>query len=217
MRAGKAVKTRSTTPRKHPGQRHCRREYDFALVLDGLSELDDGVMNKLFEAGCGDATFSVRYGLVVAEFSREAENYPEAVLAAIRDIRAAGADVLRVNTCDLVTPADIARRIDRSRELVSQYIRGERGPGTFPPPECFLADDKPLWMWCAVSHWLAENQIIRPEEHREALFVWVVNEWLSTERARRESPELLSQVQERLGGQPTPATRSQPRSVKVAS
>ncbi len=178
----------------------CQREYDFALVLGGIADLTDDAMNKLFSAGCDDATFSVRYGLVLAEFSREAETYPQALLSAISDVRAAGvgAEVLRVNTCDLVTPADIARRIDRSRELVSQYISGDRGPGKFPPPECFLADDKPLWMWCAVSYWLAENSLIRPEEYREAQFVWVVNEWLSSQRSRHDNPELISQIEQAL-------------------
>ena len=184
----------------NPPQAPCRREYDFALVVDGITDLNDAAMNKQFRAGCDDATFSVRYGLVFAEFSRESESYPQALLSGIRDVRAAGvgAEVLRVNTCDLVTPADIARRIERSRELVSQYISGDRGPGHFPPPECFLADDKPLWMWCAVSYWLAENSLIRPEEYREAQFVWVVNEWLASQRSRHENPELISQIEKAL-------------------
>ena len=189
-----------------PQTRPCRREYDFALVIAGIADLNDDVMNKLFNAGCGDATFSVRYGLVFAEFSREAESYSQALLTAISDVRAAGvgAEVLRVNPCDLVTPADIARRINRSRELVSQYISGDRGPGKFPPPECFLADDKPLWMWCAVSHWLLENSLIRPEEYYEAQFAWVVNDWLSSQRTRCQNPDLVSQIENAL----TPATAS---------
>lgn len=180
-----------------PQNEPCRREHDFALILDGIDDLTDGVMDRLFEAGCADATFSIRYGLVFAEFSRTAESYRDAVLSAIQDVHRAdvGAEVLRVNPCDLVTPADIARRIDRSRELISQYIRGDRGPGNFPPPECFLADEKPLWMWCAVSHWLAENQLMRPEESREAQFVWVVNDWLSAQRSRRQAPELIAQLE----------------------
>ena len=189
-----------------PQTKPCRREYDFALVIEGVADLNDDVMNKLFNAGCDDATFSVRYGLIFAEFSRDADSYSQALLTAISDVRAAdvGAEVLRVNTCDLVTPADIARRIDRSRELVSQYISGDRGPGKFPPPECFLADDKPLWMWCAVSYWLLENSLIRPEEYHEAQFVWVVNDWLSSQRTRCQNPELVAQVENAL----TPATTS---------
>lgn len=179
---------------------HCPREFDFALVLDGLSDLTDEMMDKLFEAGCDDATFSLRYGRVFAEFSRTAATYSDAVLSAIRHVRAAnvGADLLRVNECDLVSAADIARRIDRSRELVSQYISGGRGPGNFPPPECFLAEGKPLWAWCAVSYWLVENQLAKPEVHEQARFAWVVNEWLSAQRSRAQNPGLVSQVEAAL-------------------
>jgi hypothetical protein len=183
-----------------PQKKNCPREFDFALVLDGLDDLTDDVMDKLFEAGCDDATFSLRYGRVFAEFSRTAESYSEAVLSAIRHVRMAnvGADLLRVNECDLVTAADIARRVERSRELVSQYISGGRGPGNFPSPECFLADDKPLWAWCAVSYWLVENQLVRPEVYEQARFAWVVNEWLSSQRSRAENPDLVSQVEAAL-------------------
>ena len=189
---------------------HCQREHDFAPILEGIGDLTDDVMNRLFDAGCDDATFSMRYGLVFAEFSRPAESYRAAVLSAIQNVRGAdvGAEVLRVNTCDLVTPADIARRVDRSRELVSKYIRGDRGPGGFPPPECFLADDKPLWTWCAVSHWLAENQLIRPEEYRDVQFIWVINDWLSARRSRRGDPELVAQLEAGLLGGAARASRA---------
>jgi hypothetical protein len=194
------IKTQAALKRRLSASKPCQREYEFALILDGISELTDKQMNALFNAGCDDVTFSVRYGRVFADFCRKADSYTDAVLGAIRDVRLAnvGAEVLRVNTCDLVTPADIARRIDRSRELVSQYISGCRGPGNFPPPECFLADDKPLWMWCAVSQWLAENQLIKTEAHREAEFVRVLNEWLSEQRCRAENPDIVSQVEAAL-------------------
>jgi hypothetical protein len=186
----------TTKPPKRSRSMPCRREYEFALVLGGLPDLTDDVMSKLFEAGCDDATFTLRYGLVFAEFSREAESYQIAVLSAIEDVRNAdvGADVQRVNECDLVSAADIARRINRSRELVSQYIKGDRGPGSFPPPECFLSDDKPLWAWCAVSFWLVENQLERREVWEEARFAWVVNDLLAMQRQQRENPQLMREV-----------------------
>lgn len=206
------------TSKALPSPKHnCQREYEFALVLDGLNDLNDDVMNRLYQAGCDDATFSLRYGRVFAEFSRKATSYPAAVLSAIHDVRVAkvGADLLRVNECDLVTAADIARRIERSRELVSQYITGGRGPGNFPPPECYLADDKPLWMWCAVSYWLAENQLIRLEKYQEAQFVSVVNEWLAAQRSRQENPELISQIEKALPAPTTSGRPGKPRAVSV--
>jgi hypothetical protein len=181
-------------------RRVSRQEYDFALVLGNLRDLDDDRMDKLFAAGCDDATFSFRYGVVYAEFSREADSYQGAVLSAIDDVLRAsvGAEVQRVNECDLVSAADIARRIDRSRQSISQYIKGERGPGNFPPPECFLNDDQPLWAWCAVSFWLVENQMVRREVWEEARFTDVVNDLLAIERQERENPQLISEVKRSL-------------------
>lgn len=178
----------------------CKREYDFALILAQIEDLTDAVMDAFFSAGCDDATFTLRYGLIFAEFSRSAQSFEDAVFSAIRDVRRAdtGAKVVRVNECDLVSASDIAWRIDRSRQLVSQYIQGNRGPGDFPPPECFLADDKPLWAWCAVSYWLAQNQLIRPEESREADFVDLINDHLALERHHQRNPELVTRLEREL-------------------
>ena len=134
-------------------RQNCEREHDFALILTGVHELTSEVENALFETGCDDATLSVQYGFIYMEFSRMAESLKDAILSAIRDVRKAkiGADVWRVDECNLVTPAEIARRIGRSRQLIHQYMTGKRGPGGFPAPECNLTDGAPLWAWCAVS------------------------------------------------------------------
>lgn len=48
------------------------REYNFSLILSSVTELTDDQAEKLFEAGCDDATPSVIYGRVWLEFSRMA-------------------------------------------------------------------------------------------------------------------------------------------------
>jgi hypothetical protein len=187
-------------PRQQTRKTPCEREYDFALILAGIADLTDEVMDAFFSAGCDDATFTLRYGLIFAEFSRSARSFEDAILSAIHQIRRAdtGAEVIRVNDCDLVSASDIARRINRSRQLISQYIQGQRGPGDFPPPECFLADDKPLWAWCAVTYWLADNQLIRPDESHEADFVDLINDHLALERHHRRNPELATRLEREL-------------------
>lgn len=174
----------------------CEREYDFALILSGVNELTTEVEDALFEAGCDDATLSVQYGLVYMEFSRQAPSLKDAILSAIRDVRKAniGADVWRVDACDLVTPAEIARRINRSRQLVHQYMTGQRGPGGFPPPACHLTDGAPLWQWCAVSFWLSQNDMIRPEQLGEAEVVAVINYVLDLAHQRGRNSELVEEV-----------------------
>jgi hypothetical protein len=174
----------------------CEREYDFALILSGIRDLTTEVEDALFNAGCDDATLSLQYGSVYMEFSRVAASLKDAILSAIRDVRNAciGADVLRVDSCDLVTPAEIARRIGRTRQLIHQYITANRGPGGFPSPVCNLTDGQPLWAWCAVSYWLAQNDMIRPEELRDATIVAAINSALETSHQRERDPALFDEV-----------------------
>lgn len=177
-------------------QTSCEREYDFALIVDGVTELSQEVEDALFEAGCDDATLSMQYGLLYLEFSRLAASLQDAIFSAIHDVRKAniGAEVLRVDECNLVTASDIARRIGRSRQLVHQYITGQRGPGAFPPPECHLTDHKPLWAWCEVSYWLSQNDLLRPEESWNAEVVAAVNNALELARQRKRHPGLIADV-----------------------
>lgn len=179
-------------------QEQCNAEFDFALVIDGVPELTTDIEDVLFEAGCDDATLTIRYGRLFMEFSRSAPSVKDAILSAIHDVRKAGvgAVVLRVDACELITPSEIARRIGRSRQLVGQYINGTRGPGGFPAPACHLAEGAPLWAWCAVSYWLAENQIIRPELRWNAVVVAAINLMLDLQRQQQEQPELLKEIEE---------------------
>ncbi len=163
---------------------NCEREYDFALIVAGVPELSDEVLDALFAAGCDDATPSMQYGLLYLEFSRSAASLQHAIISAIQDVLQAGlnARVLRVDDCNLVTQAEIARRIGRSRQLVHQYMTGERGPGGFPPPACHLTERKPLWQWCAVSYWLSTNNLLRQEECWNAAVVEAINNLLERQQ-----------------------------------
>ncbi len=181
----------------------CVREFDFTLLLDGINELSTDVEDALFEAGCDDATISIRSGRMYLTFSRSAASLKDAILSAIQDVRKSGiaATVLRVDDCDLVTQADIARRIDRSRELVRQYISGGRGPGGFPPPACNLTDNAPLWYWCEVAYWMYENDIIREDDLRDAQDLAVINNVLEIEHQKLAFPELTKEIVDALSSE----------------
>ncbi len=178
----------------------CEREHDFALVLSGVDDLTPDVMDALFEAGCDDATPSLRFGRVYLTFSRSAPSLRQALLGAIRDVRRAaiGASVLRVDTCNLVTQAEIARRIARSRQLVHQYITGQRGPGGFPPPCCQISEGTPLWAWCEVAYWLRQNNMIKEEEVIDAQAVDLINCLLEFQHQKASDPELIEEVLSQL-------------------
>ncbi len=183
-----------------PKNTNCTREHDFALIVSGVPALTTEVENALFNAGCDDATLSVRYGLLYVEFSRTAKSLKDAILCAIHDVQKAGigAEVIRVDDCNLVTASEIARRIGRSRQLVHQYMTGQRGPGGFPAPECHLSEGAPLWAWCAVSHWLAQNDILRPEDSWNAEVVSAINNMMETARQRLRQPQLVDEIAKEL-------------------
>jgi len=179
---------------------NCEREYDFALIVGGVPALTTEVEDALFNAGCDDATLSIQHGLLYVEFSRTAKSLKDAILSAIRDVQKAGigAEVLRVDECNLVTASEIARRIGRSRQMVHQYMTGERGPGAFPPPECHLSEASPLWAWCAVSYWLAQNDILRPEDSWNAEVVSAINNAMEAARQRHRQPQLVEEIAREL-------------------
>jgi hypothetical protein len=172
------------------------REHDFTLVFSGVHELTGNIESALFEAGCDDATISVRSGRIFLTFSREGVSLKEAVISAIRDVEKAniGVKVMRVDSCNLVTQADIARRIKRTRQLVHQYITGSRGPGNFPPPACEVTDGAPLWYWCEVAHWLWDNDMIPEEMLRDAEELAAINSVLELQWLRQAAPDLTEEI-----------------------
>ena len=176
----------------------CTREYEFSLVLSGVDDLKDEIEDALFESGCDDATLIIQHGAAKLEFARTALSFQDAVLSAIRDVCRAGKGigVVQVDECNLVTKSEIARRIDRSRQLVGQYISGNRGPGQFPPPVCYLA--APLWRWCEVSYWLVKNDMIRKEVLMEAEVVSIINNLLERQQHATRNQQLVTTLSQSL-------------------
>lgn len=189
-------------------KKDCAREHEFVLVLSGVAELSPRVVDALFDAGCDDATASLRFGRVYLCFAREAPTLRDAVLSAIRDVGRAriGASVLLVDDCNLVSQADIARRINRTRQQVGQYVSGKRGPGHFPPPVCDLTEGHPLWHWCEVSYWLWQNGIVGEDVLTEARDIAAINGALEYHHQRQHDSALIEEVCRIVGeDRPSPA------------
>lgn len=172
------------------------QEHDFTLILEGAHSISQELEDAIFNAGCDDATISVRSGRLFITFSREAPTLREAIVSAIRAVRGCGQGlrVLRVDVCNLVTQADIARKIGRSRQLIHQYITGVRGPGGFPPPACDITESSHLWYWCEVAFWLWENNLIAHRVLQEAQDVAAVNSVLDLEHQRAVAPALTEEL-----------------------
>lgn len=176
-------------------------EFDFTLVLTGITAETEGVEDKLIEAGCDDATLAFRCGRPVLTFSRMAESALSAMISAIEDVRKSGigADVVRVDNCSLVTLSEIARRIGRQRQVVHQYMRGQRGPGGFPAPVCELGARHLLWRWCEVAYWLWKNDMLKEEIVRESREIELINSLLEMEMLKKQEPGLANEIIRQIG------------------
>lgn len=84
-----------TTPANQPTP---DREYEFIVLLSNSAELTAPVEDALFEAGCDDATLSVRSGRLWLTFARTAASLEEAIASALRDVRTAGLNVVAIVT-----------------------------------------------------------------------------------------------------------------------
>ncbi len=137
------------------------RKFEFTVLLSAPPSFPtDDQIDVLFEAGCDDALFGCTAGVAYADFVREADTFPGAVMSAIQAIEQTIPDIriLRVEPDDYVTLTDISKRMEWSREYVRLLVLGKRGPGFFPPPLTRLGNSRNrIWRWSEVSRWLADH------------------------------------------------------------
>ena len=162
-------------------------EFSFTLALDA-SGLKDSQINALYST-VPDSTASERNERAYVGVDREAPDFATAVVSAIEDVERALPElrVLALEPEDLVSQADIAQRRGRSRESISQLVKGERGPGNFPRPRYFVAD-RGLWRWRDVENWFDAYEGRQPQIHHDA-FIDAVNAVLAV---RHSQPALGS-------------------------
>ncbi len=135
------------------------KSFNFTLIFEGLDELTEEVVEALYEAGCDDALFGERSATPFGEFDREAVNFSNAVLSAIRCVESAvpSLRVVRVEPDDLVSLTVIADRTGRTRESVRLLASGKRGPGGFPEPLAWIDANTRVWQWSNVAIWFKEK------------------------------------------------------------
>jgi hypothetical protein len=130
------------------------KKYNFTIIASGFDpDLEDQATDRLFEAGCDDATVSAQKGLIVLEFDREARNFISALFSAIASVQKAGGQIERIEPDHLVSASEIAKRCGLGRAAVSLYATGARAEG-FPHPVARVTTASPLWDWVEVSSWL---------------------------------------------------------------
>ena len=155
----------------------CKKTFQFTLVLKNVDENTPNLEDSLYAANCDDALINYRNGTVYLDFDREAYSLEDAVISAIKDIKSTsiGADIAGVAPENLVTESEIAKRLGKSRQTISLWIKGERRK-SFPHPVMCLSEKSPLWKWTDIVRWLLTNKIINDTEFFEnALFFSSIN------------------------------------------
>ena len=128
--------------------------FHFTLIVDGPDLQDESHIDTLFEAGCDDATVGCSDGVQYVDFDREASDVDQAILSAVDDLEILdGVEVVRIADAGLVSLADIAVRVGRTRESIRLLVSGGRGPGGFPKPVTDPRNRYRLWRWSEVAHW----------------------------------------------------------------
>ncbi len=132
--------------------------HHFTLIIEGPDLQAAGLVDDVFEAGCDDAMIGRVDGIQYVDFDRDATSLDEAIRSAVIDLeRINGVAVIRIADAGLVSMADIAARIGRTREGMRLLITGARGPGGFPPPVTDPRNRYRLWRWSDVAHWLTKR------------------------------------------------------------
>jgi hypothetical protein len=167
------------------------KEHEFSLVIEGDLD-DDAVADQLFEAGCDDALFGTIAGVGFGDFTREDLLFSTAVLSAIQQVESVGdLRVVRVEPDDIVTMADVAERLGRTRESVRLLIAGERGSGGFPRPISHNRERGRLWRWSDVADWFGD---LDSKQREAAHFTAAINAALELRRHKPSDNVTAEQV-----------------------
>lgn len=77
------------------------KTWDFTIILRGVTDMTPQLSDRLYAAGCDDATVGSSGGIATASFSREADSLQGAIASAAHDIRRAGCEPARVEIEEL--------------------------------------------------------------------------------------------------------------------
>lgn len=127
--------------------------HTFILILN--TAVDEATTDRFFEAGLDDVAVTAFEGLPALDVDREASTLFAAIASAIAEAESVpGVRVLRVEGEELVSQADIAERIGRSRQAVNHWIKRDAESSDFPEQAYGASTRSPLWRWGEVQAWL---------------------------------------------------------------
>jgi hypothetical protein len=80
------------------------RVFEFTFTIDVPGEFTVETADRLYEAGCDDATFGTSNGVHFGTFHREADSLGDAIGSAVKDVERAGLSVARVEIERVMRP-----------------------------------------------------------------------------------------------------------------
>lgn len=168
------------------------KTYEFIVVASGLDPKTDDFEQRFYRAGCDDATISFQKHHIIVDFAREADSIDSAICSAVDCVKAAGAQIDRIEPDPLVSLADIASRAELTRAAITQYSKGQRG-ADFPAPVARITCETSLYDWAEVAAWLFQHGKLSREEAIKAAAVKVANEAICAHESK-----LREKIQKRL-------------------
>jgi hypothetical protein len=140
------------------------KPHSFTLGTDVPLDLVDDAVERLYGAGCDDATPVVRGGRLLLNFDREARSYEDAVQSAIADMARAGVRAVRVEPDGRVT-----ERSDPFTVVPSTTIAA--GAVAAVSPWVFTVT-RWTWLGFIAGHYLARTAPRRPLVMTEQVSGW---------------------------------------------
>lgn len=131
-------------------------KFEFTILVRHLGDEHEAYADTLYSI-CDDAMLGRQGGHDFVDFVRKSADFEGAVTSAIKDLRRAGMTPVRIRLDEYANASDIATRLGRSRQSVSQLIRGQRGPGGFPSPAHLSSGNVASYAWTEVVEWLSEH------------------------------------------------------------
>lgn len=145
------------------------QSYEFTLILKNVHKNTPNLEDSLYAAGCDDALINFKNNAVFLDFDREATSFKDAIISAIKQVESTSikATVASVAPENLVTISDVAKRLNKTRQVISLWIKEARRKSTsrpFPQPTMKLAEKSPLWKWRDIIEWLYYHHLIQEKE-----------------------------------------------------
>lgn len=84
------------TLKRQASVRESAKTHSFTIYLDGVRTLTDRLANRLYDAGCADATIAFQDGELAIDYDRTAASLDKALAGAVRDLLQHGYRIRRI-------------------------------------------------------------------------------------------------------------------------